>query len=35
MATETIRKKTKICSLVLDVDSVEYLKSKFDVYSCH
>lgn len=32
MATETIRKKTKICSLDLDVDCIEYLKSRFDVY---
>ena len=32
MATETIRKKTKICCLDLDVDCIEYLKSRFDVY---
>lgn len=32
MATETKRKKTKICCLDLDVDCIEYLRSRFDVY---
>lgn len=32
MATETIRKKTKICTLDLDTQCIEYLKTRFDVY---